>query len=35
MERIDSIDDEKMTATYSVIRGDTIVGLYTKFQPTV
>lgn len=35
MERIDSIDDEKMTFTYSVIGGDSMVGLYTKYQATV
>ncbi|KAJ8625395.1 hypothetical protein MRB53_033929 [Persea americana] len=35
LERIDSIDDEKMTFTYSVIGGDSMVGLYTKYQATV
>ena len=34
-ERIDSVDDEKMTAAYSVIGGDLIGAFYTKYQPTV
>ncbi|KAJ8625404.1 hypothetical protein MRB53_033934 [Persea americana] len=35
LERIDSIDDENMTATYSVIGGDFIGDFFTKFCPSV